>query len=90
MQLCSAKKSENCDVLKVKKICKKLKSGKARDRDDLTYELFKPDLAGDDLMLSLSHMFNGIKSTLLVPDFLQKVSITSLYKLRGIKSDFKN
>ena len=90
MKLCSAKKSKNWDVLKVKKICKKLKSGKARDRDDLTYDLFKPDLAGDDLMMSLTHMFNGIKSNLLVPDFFQKVSITSLYKLRGQKSDFAN
>ena len=72
------------------KICKKLKSGKARDRDDLIYELFKPDLAGKDMMLSLMHMFNGIKTNLSIPDFLQKMAITSLYKNKGQKSDFRN
>ena len=77
MQLSSDIKSKDWNVSDIKKICKKLKSGKARDRDDLIFELFKPDLAGDDLMLSLSHMFNGIKSNLLIPNFLQKMAITS-------------
>ena len=52
------------------------------------YELFNPQLCGDDLTLSLSRMFSGIKKKLEVPQFLQKVAITSLYKNKGIKSDF--
>ena len=67
-----------------------MKTGKARDRDDFIYELFKPDLAGEDMMLSLNHMFNGIKSNLLIPDFLHKMAITSLFKNKGSKSDFSN
>ena len=72
------------------KVCKKLKTGKARDRDDFIYELFKPDLAGEDMMLSLNHMSNGIKSNLLIPDFLHKMAITSLFKNKRSKSDFSN
>ena len=90
VQFSSEIKSEDWDLSKIKKICKKLKAGKARDRDDLIFEFFKPDFAGDDLMLSLTHMFNGIKSDQLVPNFLQKMAITSLYKSKGLKSDFSN
>ena len=35
-------------------------------------------------------MFNNIKSELEIPDFFQKMTITSLYKNKGVKSDFKN
>ena len=82
--------SDDWDISQIKKVCSKLKSGKARDRDDLVYELFNPQLCGDDLTLSLSMMFSGIKTKLEVPQFLQKVAITSLYKNKGIKSEFSN
>jgi hypothetical protein len=90
MQPSSETKSQDWDQAQVKKICRKLKSGKARDRDDLVFELFKPDFSGDDLSLSLSLMFSGIKRELSVPNFLQNVAITSLYKNKGVKNDFKN
>ena len=88
MSFSSEQKSEKWDLNQVKKICKNLKSGKARDRDDLIFEIFKPDLAGNDLMTSLMHMFNGIKSTLSIPEFLQKMAVTSLFKNKGSKSNF--
>ena len=90
LQLSSEIKSEDWDFHKVLKICTKLKAGKARDRHDFIYELFKPDVAGDDLILSLMHMFNGIKSSRSIPNFLQKMAITSLFKSKGVKSDFSN
>ena len=90
IKLCSARKTEGWDLDKIKKICKKLKTGKARDRDDLTYELFKPNMAGDDMMLSLQMMFNGIKQSISIPNFLEKMFITSLYKNKGCKSSFQN
>ena len=74
----------------IKKVCSKLKNGKARDRDDLIFELFNPKVCGDDMSRSLQKMFNGIKNNLEVPDFMKKVAITSLYKNKGSKSDFSN
>ena len=90
LQFSSEMKSDDWDISQIKKVCSKLKSGKARDRDDLVYELFNPQLFGDDLTLSLTKMLNGIKKNLEIPQFLEKVAITSLYKLKGVKSDFKN
>ena len=86
----SSIKSRNWNLEEVKKVCKKLKHGKARDRDDLIFELFKPDYAGNDLMISMMKMFNMIKENLKIPKFLQKVTITSLYKNKGAKNDFAN
>ena len=88
--LSSKIKSEPWDVKKVMKICKSLKRGKARDREDLIFELFKPEFAGNDLMISLMKMFNEIKENLKIPMFLKKVTITSLYKNKGTKNDFSN
>ena len=90
IKLSSQQKSDDWDLANVKKICKKLKAGKARDRDDLIFELFKPDFAGEDLFESLKLMFNGLRRNLSIPDFLQNVSITSLYKNKGRKNEFSN
>ena len=74
----------------IRNICSKLKSGKARDRDDLIFELFNPKVCGADMSRSLQKMFNGIKNNLEIPQFMRKVAITSLYKNKGSKSDFSN
>ena len=86
MKVSAGKKSEDWKLSKLEKICKKLKSGKARDRDDFIYELFKPEFAGEDMFLSLLNMFNKIKENQHIPDFFQNLSITSLHKSKGIKS----
>ena len=52
--------------------------------------MVKPDFAGEDLFESLKLMFNGLRRNLSIPDFLQNVSITSLYKNKGRKSEFWN
>ena len=90
LKMSSSIKSPDWNLEKIEKICKHLKNGKARDQDDYNYELFKPNLAGPDLTKSLVKMFNNIKSELEIPDFFQKMTITSLYKNKGVKSDFKN
>ena len=42
------------------------------------------------MFLSLLNMFNKIKENQQIPDFFQNMSITSLYKNKGIKSSFSN
>ena len=39
---------------------------------------------------SLTKLFNDIKQQLVIPDFFSLMSITSLYKNRGLKSDLSN
>ena len=56
----------------------------------MIYELFKPNIAGWDIYNSLTSLFNCMKDELLVPDFLQLMSITSIYKNRGSKSEISS
>ena len=42
------------------------------------------------MLNSLTLLFNGIKENMLVPAFMAKMAITSLYKNKGVRSDFAN
>ena len=70
--------------------CKSLKNRKARDECGFIYELFKKPFAGSDVFQSLTKMFNLIRDELVTPDFFELMSITSLYKNKGLKSDISN
>ena len=54
------------------------------------YELFKPPFAGSDVFNSLTKLFNLIKKELLIPEFFELMSITSLYKNKGVQSELSN
>ena len=83
-------KTEDWKVEQVMKMCKTLKNNKARDGSGFIYELFKPSMAGEDMFKSLTMMFNMIKLEMKSPLFMEKMSITSLYKNKGAKNDFDN
>jgi hypothetical protein len=63
---------------------------KARDKCGFVYELFKEPYAGSDVFQSLSKLFILSKKELDIPDFFELMSITSLYKNRGSKSDVED
>ena len=83
-------KSEEWEVDQIKKVCKSLKNSKARDECGLIYELFKPPYAGPDVYESLCKLFNKAKQELEIPDFFELMSITSLYKNKGLRRDISN
>ena len=60
-------KSNDWTEENVLKVCKSLKNNKARDRDGLIYELFKPPFCGSDVTFSITKLFNQIKSNLTIP-----------------------
>ena len=90
LQISSQMNSEDWKTEKIEKICKSLKNSKARDECGLVYELFKPPYAGPDVYESLTKLFNLAKKELSIPEFFETMSITSLYKNRGQKSDIGN
>ena len=83
-------KSEDWSVEQVEKICKSLKNNKARDECGLIYELFKPPYSGSDVYESLTKLFNLSKLNLEIPEFFELMSITSLYKHKGPKSELSS
>ena len=79
MNISSFIKSKQWNSEDVIKVCRKLKNGKSRDQMGFIYELFKPSVAGPDLMNSLRIIFNKIKDELVIPDFMQHATLTSFY-----------
>ena len=90
LQISCQVKSDNWHPEDIENICKSLKKSKARDECGFIYELFKSPYAGPDVVQSLSKMFKLIKEELTIPDFFELMSITSIYKNKGVKSDLAN
>ena len=90
LKLSSMRKSNKWQVKDILNICRTLKNGKSRDECGLIYELFKPDLAGPDLLTSLTILYNKMKDTSIIPEFMQRASITSFQKSKGSRSDLGN
>ena len=63
---------------------------KSSDAQGLIYELFRPEIIGQDLLSSLLILCNNVKSQLLVPSFVTFTDITSIYKQKGERCDLDN
>ena len=72
------------------KVLKSLKSKKSADPVGLINELFKPGVAGSDVISSLLLLSNKVKYECEIPDFVQLTNISSIYKRRGSKNDLNN
>ena len=64
----------------VKNVLKSLKTGKAKDPYNMPNELFKPEVAGTDLILAITKLMNRIKDELHFPTPMNICNITNLYK----------
>ena len=66
---------------------KSLDNDKSRDALDLANELFKKDVAGDDLKVATLKLMNLIKKKLQYPKPLEPCNITSIFKGKGSSKD---
>ena len=80
MILANSRKSENWKMEDLEKALNNLKKKKARDSEGLKNEIFKLDVIGDNLKLSLLHMFNRLKSEKMIPKFFNITNITTIHK----------
>ena len=71
-------------------VLKDLKSDKARDPNGLVNEIFKDDVAGYDLKVSMLLLFNRIKANNHIPEFIRHADVATIYKGKGEKCDLKN
>ena len=89
-KLSKLRKSENWKLSDLLKVTKNLKTRKAADPKGLINELFKPGVAGTDLLESLLMLCNIVKAECEIPSFLKLTNITSIFKNRGSKTDLNN
>ena len=53
-------------------------------------EIFKEDVIGEDLKVSMLTMFNKMKFTGIIPSFMKFINICSIYKGRGEVTDIES
>ena len=58
---------------------RQLQNEKSRDPEGFVNELFKEDVAGDDLLLSVLNLMNKMKEKQKYQKILQKCNITSIH-----------
>ena len=74
----------------IMKVFKNLKVNKATDPVGLVSELFRPGVAGTDVVSSVLTLCNMIKEECRIPEFMQFTNITSIWKQRGSRLDLNN
>ena len=84
------KKSPDWTLADLEEALKWLNKGKCRDPDGLIREIFKEEVIGHDLKLSLLRMFNNIKRTGIFPSFMKIINISAIYKGRGDVTDLES
>ena len=72
---CMKTKTPEWTMSDVTYVLKHLKIGKSKDAYDFPNEIFRPDIAGDDLICAITKIMNRIKN-----DMLQLCNVTNLYK----------
>ena len=84
------KKTTPWNIDNLNLVTKEMKNNKSIDPNGMVGELFKSECAGNDLKLALIQLFNGIKRTHLIPEYMKLSNITSLFKNKGSRQDLEN
>ena len=67
-----------------------LKKGKSKDPYDFPNELFKPEVAGADLINAITILMNRMKNELVVPENINVCNVTNLYKNKGERTQYNS
>ena len=88
LKIAKSKKTPNWTMKELNLVLKKLKKQKSRDPFGLANDLFRPEVAGDDLKLALLNLMNKIKEDQEYPKCLEFCNISSIWKSKGSRNSF--
>ena len=83
-------KTEPWSMNDLEAVLNHLKKNKSRDPFGYANEIFKSDVAGDDLKRALLNLMNKIKETQVFPEALEICNISSIWKKKKSRNDFEN
>ena len=69
---------------------KSLKNNQSRDPNGMINELFKPNIAGNDLKRAVLYLMNLVQSTIYLPEFMQNSDISSIFKNKGSRMELSS
>ena len=88
--LCSDNKSPLWTEQDIIESLDSLQNGKCRDPLGLVNEIFKPPLAGSDMVKSLTILMNKIKDECSIPDIFRLKNVTTIFKNKGSRNNLEN
>ena len=65
-----------------------LKKENSRDPFGYANEIFRPEVAGDDLKLAILKLMNRVKFDQIFPEVLELCDVSSIWKRKGSRNDF--
>ena len=90
LEIAKSKKTPPWSMADLEKVLKSLKKQKSRDPYGLANDLFRPEVAGDDLKLALLRLMNNIKNHQTFPKCLELCNISSIWKTKGPRNNFES
>ena len=90
MKIASDNRSKPWNMKELETVLNKLKEGKSRDPNGWVRDLFKNEVAGTQLKISLLMLMNKMKSEKYIPDFIRNADVTTIYKGKGDKFNLEN
>ena len=90
IKIASTRKTPDWTMEQLEKVLNYLQKNKSRDPLGYANEIFKVDIAGDDLKVAILTLLNRIKRELIYPEALEVYDISSIYKNKGARNNFDN
>ena len=90
LSLASCNKSVPWTMENLEFVLKNLREGKSRDPNGWVNDLFRNDIAGKYLKMSLLKLLNRMKAENYIPDFIRMADVVTIYKGKGEKCDLQN
>ena len=86
LKIAEANKSPPWTMKELEVVLKNLKKQKSRDPYGLANDIFRPEIAGDDLKKAILQMMNMIKEQQMYPKCLELCNISSIWKKKGSRN----
>ena len=90
MKLARQNKTPDWTIKQLEKVLKHLKKNKSRDPFGYSNDIFKTDVAGNNLKEGILTLMNRIKKEQIYPEVLEDCDITAIYKKKGKGNCFEN
>ena len=90
LKIAKSNESKPWTMFQLEAVLKKLQEGKSRDPNGWIRDIFKNEVAGMKLKVSLLMLMNKIKSENYIPDFIRNADVTTIYKGKGDKFNLEN
>ena len=90
MKVAKTRKTPPWEMKDLERVLKHLKRNKSRDPLGFCNELFRPEVAGDDLKIAILKLMNRIKDEQIFPECLEICNISSIWKKKGSRNNFES